>query len=181
MTVEEYLAGEPLAPTRREYVAGDVYALAGGSVDHNQLKHNLERALGNQLEDRPCRVASADQLLRAADDRYYYPDVVVSCDPSDSQPLYQDQPRLVAEVTSESTRRVDHTEKRAAYLLIPSLVAYVLVEQHLMHVSVHRRDGDRWLIETLTEPDDLVRLDSLGFELSLARLYRRTRLDPAAT
>jgi Uma2 family endonuclease len=107
---------------------------------------------------------------------YYYPDVMVCCDPTDNARYYRERPRFILEVLSEETRRTDEREKTLAYFHTPSLEAYVIVEQERLAVTVFRRDrGQWWKTETLTEPGSLVRLDSLGFEMSLERIYRRTK------
>lgn len=50
-----------------------------------------------------------------------------------------------------------------------------MIEQSKMQVTVFRRDdGTWWRREILTQPGDLIRLDSLGFEITLERVYRRT-------
>ena len=79
------------------------------------------------------------------------------------------------EVLSDETRRTDEREKSLAFFHTPSVEAYILIEQAKLQVTVFRRDGDTWWVaEVLTQASDLVRRDSLGFEISLERIYRRT-------
>ncbi|MCC7493284.1 MAG: Uma2 family endonuclease, partial [Fimbriimonadaceae bacterium] len=87
-------------------------------------------------------------------------------------------PRFVVEITSPETQRTDSIEKAAAYFETPSIESYVQVSQTALAVAVHRRDAGQptWITERLVQPADELRLDSLGFSLALARLYRRTGL-----
>ena len=71
--------------------------------------------------------------------RFYYPDATVVCDPAPPQQTWQDRPVVIVEVASESTRRVDEGEKREAYLTIPSLAVYLLVETDRPRVVAYRR------------------------------------------
>ena len=173
---EDYLAGELVAEVRHEYVGGRVFPMPGASDDHNRIVGNLFLALGNHLQGHVCEVFSNDMKARTHGQVYYYPDVMVCCDPTDNARYYRERPRFIFEVLSEETRRTDEREKALAYFHTPSLEAYVIVDQERLAVTVFRRDrGQWWKTETLTEPGSLVRLDSLGFEISLERIYRRTK------
>lgn len=100
---------------------------------------------------------------------------MVCCNPADNARYYREHPRYVFEVLSDETRRTDEREKALAYFHTPSVEAYILIEQAIRQVTVFRRDGGTWWqAEILTQPGDVVRLDSLGFEISLERIYRRT-------
>jgi Uma2 family endonuclease len=172
---EDYLTGELSADVRHEYVGGRVFAMAGASADHNRIAGNVFRALGNHLEGHPCEAFSNDMKIRTHREVFYYPDVMVCCDPADNARYYRERPRYVFEVLSEETRRTDEREKSLAYFHTPSVEAYILIEQAEMQVTIFRRNGETWWeAETLTQPSDVVRLDALGFEVSLERVYRRT-------
>ena len=172
---EDYLAGELSAEVRHEYVGGRVFAMAGASADHNRIAGNIFRALGNHLEGHPCEAFSNDMKIRTHREVFYYPDVMVCCDRADNARYYRDHPRFVFEVLSDETRKTDEREKSLAYFHTPSVEAYILIEQAKMQVTVFRRDGGTWwTVEVLTQPGDTVRLDSLGFEIPLEQIYRRT-------
>ncbi len=172
---DDYLAGESESDVRHEYVGGRVFAMAGASADHNRIAGNIFRELGNHLEGHPCEAFSNDMKIRTHREVFYYPDVMVCCDPADNARYYRERPRYVFEVLSDETRRTDEREKALAYFHTPSVEAYILVEQAKRQVTVFRRDGGTWWqAECLTHPGDVVRLDSLGFAISLERIYRRT-------
>lgn len=82
MTIEEYLAWEPQQELRYEYVNGEVFAIAGGTIPHNDITLNFYTALYPHLRARGCRVNVSDVKVQVdTKSPYYYPDVIVSCDP----------------------------------------------------------------------------------------------------
>ncbi len=107
---------------------------------------------------------------------FYYPDVLVACDSTDNAPYYRERPTVIFEVLSPETERTDRREKAIAYRQLPSLEAYVLVEQERMALTVLRRAEVGWRAEQLQGPDAVLRLPSLGIDLPLERIYERTEI-----
>lgn len=173
LTPEEYLTGEEASPQKHEYLNGVVHAMAGGTPDHSSLAVRIGALFDARLRGRSCRPYNSDMRLRIereADHRFYYPDAMVVCHPRRTG-SWQDEPVVLVEVLSASTSRVDHGEKREAYLQIPSLRHYVMVDSEKIEViGWHFRGGD-WAAEILREPAELVRLESIGCEFSLREIY----------
>ena len=140
ITVEQYLELEEASPVRHEYVAGVMHAFAGTSKRHNRIALNLAKILSIAAASGPCRVYMSDVKLRAASDAYYYPDVMVACGAEGADPFVEETPCLVVEITSPSTAVIDRREKLVAYKRIPTLEAYVIVEQDERRVQRHWRD-----------------------------------------
>lgn len=140
VSVDEYREIEAVSPVRHEYVAGVMHALAGASKRHNRIAGNVFRFLSDAAGSGPCRVFMSDVKLRAADDVYYYPDVMVACGPEGPDPYVEDAPCLLVEVASPSTAVIDRREKLVVYKRIPTLKAYVIVEQDERRVQRHWRD-----------------------------------------
>ena len=104
-------------------------------------------------------------------DMFYYPDLLVTCDPNDSEKYFKTHPSLIVEVLSDSTETTDKREKRINYQSLDSLQEYVLVSQDEMKVEVYRRDNDsNWTVETLAQNDSFV-LNSVGLTLTIADIY----------
>ncbi len=61
-------------------------------------------------------------------DAFYYPDVMVVCDPADKNRYYRERPTIIIEVLSPDTERTDRREKANADRQIPTLAAYIMVE-----------------------------------------------------
>src|SRR5437660_9009490 len=138
LSVAEYLAGERDSDVRHEYVDGQVYAMAGASDRHNRIALNIASRLNEHLVNDECEAFVSDMKIKVEEALYYYPDVVVTCDPPGGDAYFRTQPRLIVEVTSPSTERVDRYEKLHAYRRIESLQEYVLVSQDAPLIEVHR-------------------------------------------
>lgn len=101
LTVEEYLELERASPVKHEYVAGYIYAMSDASNAHNIISGNVYMALRQHLRGTPCRAFMADVKARIeAADRFYYPDVMVSCEQGGDS-YYRTEPVLIIEVLSD--------------------------------------------------------------------------------
>jgi len=177
-----YLAWEEMQEERHEYIAGEVFAMVGVRQSYNLATGNLYSSLRQLLKGSPCRVfVEAVKTRVEAADCFFYPDVVVTCDPRDRlTPDYVSHPLLVAEVLSESTAAFDRGRKFAAYRKLESLQDYVLVDLAAQRIEVFRRDVEnRWVLYDYG-PEDQVELASLGLHLSVEALLEDTREDFAA-
>ena len=174
ITVEEYLEFEQDAQIRHEYVAGQVYAMAGASEAHNLIVTNLIAILRPHLRGSSCRAFVSDMKVKVKTqqaDIFYYPDLLVTCDPNDRKKYFKTSPSLIVEILSDSTETTDKREKRINYQTIDNLQEYVLVSQDEIRVEIYRQDnnGD-WTVETLGKNDDLA-LDSVRLTLTMADIY----------
>ncbi|SJM91218.1 conserved hypothetical protein [Crenothrix polyspora] len=143
LTPEAYLLQENdnLMEIRHEYVNGLVYAMGGASREHNRVSGRLFVRLAQHLEGTPCEPFQSDmkvKVQRANDVRFYYPDVHVTCE-EETDRYYNEQPCLIVEVLSDSTQRIDRTEKRLAYQMLESLQEYVLLSQESPYLEIYRR------------------------------------------
>lgn len=174
ITEAEYLAGEPLATVRHEYVDGKVYAMAGTSRRHHRIALNLVRRLPLETPDgKPCAIHASDVKVRADKSKaYYYPDVVVGCEADDTNPYYLEKPCLIAEITSKSTEWKDYFEKALAYQKIPSLQAYWIISPDQPQVVVFYRDTENdWEVTRYADLEQTVPLPCLEAPLTLADIY----------
>jgi Uma2 family endonuclease len=184
--VDDYLAGEPDSPIKHEYVGGVVYAMAGARNVHNLVASNTLVALGSRLHGRgrPYRAYNSDTKIRIRlphQVRFYYPDASVICRPNPPDDSFQDEPAVIVEVLSERTRRIDEGEKRDAYLTIPSLSCYLLVEQGAAAVVVFRRTEQGFVREVHRGLDAVIPLGEIDSELPLAEIYEGVEFVPEAT
>ncbi len=184
LSVEEYLAAETDGEVRHEYLGGYLYAMAGAKTIHNRVSGAFYANLYAQLRGQPCEPFNSDMKVRvqmASHTRFYYPDGMVVCSPNGPDDPFQDQPVVIAEVISESTRRTDEGEKREAYLTIPSLKVYLLIETGQPRVVAYRRDAeatgstDRFRSEVYAGLEEVVPLDEISAELALNDLYERVK------
>lgn len=170
----DYLRWETEQPDKHEYVAGEVFAMGGASRRHVTVSGNFFAALNQALDGTPCRTYMADMKVEVArDTAYFYPDVLVTCDPADHKAdLTMTSPTLVAEVLSPSTAAYDRGDKFAAYRGIPSLREYVLIDPDKKTVELYRRGEDGlWVLRDIA-PGTPLPLASVGVEVDWDRLFR---------
>ena len=177
LTVDEYLESEKFSPVRREYLAGQVYAMSGASTAHNLIAGNVFAQLRAHLRGGPCQVFISDMKLHIeAINTFYYPDVMVACDPEDQGDYFKTRPILIIEVLSPTTAAIDRREKLLAHQKIASLREYILISEDEIKVEVYRRDqGGKWWEHTLEREGEL-RLESVEFKIDLTDLYEDVRL-----
>ena len=177
----EYLQTERLAPTKSEYLAGRVIAMAGASYAHNRLSTNIAANLHLALRNKPCVVLGSDMRVKIAEvNAYFYPDVVIVC----GQPQFEDEqedtllnPTVVIEVLSPSTEAFDRGEKFAAYQRIPTLREYLLVAQDRMQVEQYvRQPGGEWQRTEYTDLAQKVHLPSVGIDVPVELIYEGVNL-----
>lgn len=172
-TVDEYLAREARAEVRHEYVAGQVYAMAGGTRRHNRIVMNLGSRLHAAAQGGPCEVYQSDMKVRApgvGGDRilFYYPDVVVACEPeAETEELYLSDPCLIVEVLSRSTETTDRREKWLAYGAMPSLRWYILAHSERPEVTYFARNRTGEWETARLEGAEPLEIDCPGLRLRL--------------
>jgi Uma2 family endonuclease len=174
ITVAEYLSGELIAVQNHEYVDGSVYAMTGASTRHNRIATNATVSVGAQLRKNPCQVFNSDMKIRVRQSRsirFYYPDLLLVCQPNPDSDLFQDHPVVIVGVLSDSTRRVDEYEKREAYLTINSLNCYLMLEQDRPAAVVYRRGENGFQREDYEDLDAVVTLGEIGCQLRLNDVY----------
>jgi Uma2 family endonuclease len=174
MTYEEYRSFERSSPTKHEFVAGELFAMAGGSFDHSTIAVNVVVALHAALRDSPCTTLNSDMRIRTGDDVGAYPDASVVCGDRRFTDDARDEllnPTVIVEVLSPSTEAYGRGEKFVHYQTIGSLRAYVLVSTAARRVDVFtRQDGDAWLLRS-HPGGSFVDLSSIGARLSVDALY----------
>jgi Uma2 family endonuclease len=181
VSVEDYLTGELASPIKHEYLAGVVYAMAGGSNAHSLIAANIIASAHARLRGKRCRPFTSDTKIRVQlphEVRFYYADVPVICRPNRQRESFQDDPAVIFEVLSKKTRRIDEGEKKDAYLTIPSLFVYALVEQDTATIVVLRRTPTGFVREVYHGLDAVLPLSEIGIELPLAEVYDAVEFAP---
>jgi len=172
MTVEEYFLLDKTDPdTRYEYSDGYIYAMSAGSFNHDAIKSNIQRILWSLLSGGKCRVYSSDIKVCISKDRYFHPDVTVTCDPRDrgDGDLIQ-SPRLIVEVLSPGTELKDRTRKLENYITHPTIEEYLLVSSQALNIELYRKEQNKWVYSAFGVDDD-IDLASLGVRFSVAEAY----------
>jgi len=184
MSIEEYLLFEETATTKHEYLDGETFAMTGGTLAHNKISTNILKTLFGQLESSGCNVYMSDVKVRIeANNSFYYPDVLVDCGSYQKERLFVESPSIIFEVLSPSTAATDRREKLVAYKRIPSLKAYVIVQQSRKLISVYlRSNAEDWTIQEMRSNDDFSVELFFGrtVKLSVNEIYEGTDIDDGA-
>lgn len=170
---DTYLAWEEAQPEKHEYIAGEVFAMAGARREHVVVSLNLALAFKQRLRGGPCQAYIGDMKLRVEQtDAFYYPDVMVSCSAKDhAAEQFLSNPALIVEVLSESTVAFDRGNKFAAYRSLASLKEYVIVDIAPRRVECYRRTPENdWLMHEYLADDDC-EFTSLGVTVPMAEIF----------
>ena len=181
-TPEQYLEMDRKAEYRSEYVNGELLAMAGASRGHNLIVTNLVREVSGLLRGRPCETYSNDMRVRVSPACYTYPDMVVACDGPEFEDSSQDillNPVVLMEVLSPTTEKDDRSWKFAHYRHLATLTDYVMLSQYQPLVEHYTRNSDdKWVLTDLRGLSSVLRLPSIGCELSFSVIYERVEFPP---
>lgn len=174
LTHEDYFALEETEDQRYEYLAGEVFAMAGGTESHALIGTNTVIALGSAFRDKPCRVYGPDmRIYMPAHDKFCYPDVMVLCEAGRRHERYVEEPALIVEVLSETTEAYDRGLKFEQYRSIEALRYYLLLSQERPHAELYHREApDLWSFREATGESAGLVLAEWDIVLPLSELYR---------
>jgi Uma2 family endonuclease len=178
ITVDEFLTLEFSGAEgfRVELDNGVISMMAGGSVRHARIQRNLIGLLYASLKGSGCSPYGSDVGVRTHDLSLRYPDVTIICGHNDEQSdaLFEiDNPRVVFEILSPSTRRLDLETKLQEYCATVSLDAIIYIDPDAETIRILRRNADRGWDDREVEPGADVVLTSLGVTLSRADIFAR--------
>ncbi len=177
-TFLEYLEIETLSDIKHEYRDGYIYAMAGGSYEHNVIGGNTIKALGNALSNKEgdCKTLTSDMKVYIESiNEAVFPDVSVLCDepefPRGTRSAITN-PSLIIEVLSDSTEAYDRGSKFHKYRQLPSFKEYVLIAQHEPKVEAfYRHDASFWRISTAIGLESSIHLYSIDCDIALKDIY----------
>lgn len=178
MTPEKYLEFDNNSDTKYEYFDGDIFAMTGGSLNHNQISINIASQLKSTLRGSPCRPLASDMRVKVNEiNKYTYPDIVVVCGRIDLEKVNGLEtllnPVVIIEILSDSTEAYDRGKKFTHYRLIPSLREYILVSQNYCNVEQFSR-GHSGIWQILDPCMDMTRsitIEPIDCELLLSDIY----------
>jgi Uma2 family endonuclease len=179
--VEEYLARERQAEIRSEYLAGQIVAMSGASLQHNLIATNLIGELKSCLRKMGCRIVAGDMRVHIpACDRYVYPDLVIICGtPMLKEDEYLDtllNPTAIIEVLSPSTSDYDRNNKARCYFTLPSLQSYYLIPQNREEqIEVFTRQAEhRWELRLIPNVSTEM-VEIAGCQVAVEEIYERVK------
>jgi len=179
LTVEEYLKQEEESGIKYEYHEGEIYALAGGTINHGKLCGNVFGEIRTELKNKKSNCKPYTSEIKVHIEKtnsYVYPDSMVICgemETSENELNSVTNPVLIVEVLSKSTAEYDRGDKFYLYRQLKSFKEYVLIEQDRYVVDVHYKNdnSDLWKITRYVGLEQMINLQSIGIEISMKELY----------
>jgi Uma2 family endonuclease len=169
LTIAEYLEMENASQEKHEYYRGEVFAMSGAKVPHNEIVGNLYFALRKKLQGKKCKPYGSDQRIHIeANTLFTYPDISIVC--GDIITLNNDNfnvlnPSVLIEVLSPTTKNHDRGDKFKLYRDIPTLKEYVLVDSESTGVEIFRLNATQhWELEEYHK-------DAEGFEIRAVDVF----------
>ena len=178
VTPEEYLTLEETAEYKSEYYRGEIFAMAGTSINHNRIVRNLSRKLDQALINNKCEAFTSDiKVWIQEKDLFTYPDVIVVCGKPEFYPDRDDtimNPLVIIEVLSDSTKNYDRIEKFEFYRTLPTFQEYILVDQYKIHIEhFYQESKGKWIFTEYNHIDDVLNFEKIDLKMSLKDIYYR--------
>jgi Uma2 family endonuclease len=181
LTIEEYLEYERTADEKHEYYQGEIFAMCGAKVTHNEIVVNILTALKQKLKGKPCKPYNSDQRIHIPKNTLFtYPDISIVCGKTIT--LNNDEfnvlnASVIIEVLSPGTKNYDRGEKFQLCRDIPTLKEYILADSQFVHVEAFRLNAKgHWELEEYKTLNEVVQLPSVGVSLLLNEIYEGTKL-----
>ncbi|MEA5510476.1 Uma2 family endonuclease [Crocosphaera sp. UHCC 0190] len=177
-TSEEYCQLEETAEYKNEYRDGEIIPMTGATINHNLIAGNFYKIFPTNINNEDYWVFMSDVRLWMPEYRLYtYPDVMVV----KGKPVYEGKGTnniinalIIVEVLSKSTRDYDRTDKFKFYRSIPEFKEYILIDQYSYYIEqFYKQNNGEWLFKTYESENDILKLYSVYFQLSILDIYNR--------
>lgn len=181
-TAQEYLALEDKAEYKSEYYQGEIFQMAGGSINHSRIARNICTALEDAFAERPCEAFNSDAKLKVEAINFFaYPDTMALCGEirtaAESDEIITN-PSVIVEVLSDSTANYDRTTKFGFYRALESLQTYVLIDQHRVYIERFQlNEAGKWEYDTIDEVEGVLELLILDVKIPITRIYRKVQFE----
>jgi Uma2 family endonuclease len=179
MTLAEFLVWDDGTGTPYELINGAPRAMAPARPRHGLIQRNAGRAIESRIGlGGPCRVYDNTGVVLTVlgDDRYYIPDLSMSCEALGDD-LYLHEPKLIVEVLSPSTGRDDKAVKVPHYCALPTVEEVWLIDSQRALVLVWQKRNGQWIGSLPLQPGQSFQSDLLGGEVAIADLFLGTGLE----
>jgi len=176
LTAKEYLEIESNAQYKSEFFYGEMFSMAGGSINHADIGGNVYHALRILLRGTRCRPYNSDlRVVVDPKNHFAYPDVSIVCggvQQIESAIESVANPVAILEVLSPTTESHDRGAKFRSYQSMPSLREYFLISQNKPSVERFERVGEgKWTLSYHEGLDAEVPISSVPCELPLTEIY----------
>ncbi len=169
LTEEEYFLFEEKNELKHELINGNLHEMSGVSIFHNDIVGNLFFLFRTLLKKADWKVAFESFKVKTPEGNFFYPDLAV-CYPK-VEKYFSQQPLLIVEVLSDTTRKYDLTDKFIQYQKIETLQYYLCVEPEQQVVLFYYKQNNEWIAETFTKNEELISLPELNISFPLSDIY----------
>jgi Uma2 family endonuclease len=184
LSPEEYLDWEAKQEDKYEYENGKIIAMTGGTIPHSQIAGNLFALLLSHLRGKGCKISVNDAKVMTKSEKYYYPDVAVTCDERDRMAIdFLQYPCLIAEVLSPTTEARDRGIKQQHYMQIDTLQTYILITAERPRFEIFQRGERSWeyLFLEINEVDfkindPIIQIAKIDLSFPMSSLYENVDL-----
>ena len=176
MTPDEFLAWQEKQDKLYELVDGlpvlPLKMMTGATRAHDRVAVNILASLHRQLRGGPCAPTTDALAVRIPAGNIRRPDITVECGQGTRRGTSVEEPRVVIEVLSPSTRTFDRFRKLIEYQSIDSLRHILLVDTEAPRVDMVTRQPDgRWVPAAYEGLDAVIDLTAVGASLGLADVF----------
>jgi Uma2 family endonuclease len=163
-----------------ELIAGVIIMMSNPSEPHEKIASNIGISLGAHMRRRKCHTYQGGMRVQRHDDSKafdkYKPDVLMRFGTLGTK-TYSTDPIVMVEVLSRSTIDFDRGPKLEFFKTLPTLQHIVLAYQDQMRLEHYRRakdssDGDAWVMEVLTKPEQDLQFAGIEFTMPLVDAYQ---------
>jgi len=176
LTVEDFLKIRFASDQKAELSNGRIRMMAGGKSSHARVQINIVAWLRIALRGSGCRPFGSDMGVRTHDLSLRYPDVSVFCGHNtfdDDQLTVFDDPKVLIEVLSPSTRDEDMGVKLPEYQSIPSVETIVFIEPDTGVMRLVQRTGRAAWNDSELDSESDIPLSSLNLTIPNAEIFAR--------
>jgi Uma2 family endonuclease len=172
----DYLSMERETLHKHEYYRGEVFAMSGASIHHNDVFSNLFGYLSSKLKGKNCKPYGSDLRIHIPlNTLYTYPDISIICGKPETTDNSFDtitNPSVIIEILSPSTKSYDRGDKFNLYRQIPTLQEYILIDSETVSVEHFvKTDVHEWMLTELKSITDTFMIKTVAIPVALEELY----------
>lgn len=171
-------------PSRRdvgktEFIDGSLVVKPAANRWHNLIATNLVVAIGSRVSRGTCEIYSSDMQVQIGKNSICFPDVVVVS----GEPIFNEgngevlqNPTVVIEIFSPTSKSARHTQKVEGFLAIPNIKEFLLVNESELRVDHYvRQNAKTWMYKIYDERDDMINIEAIHCKLSLVEVYGQAK------
>ena len=181
VSVQQFFSWLANQEGRFELVNGQIRMMTGATYRHNQVKNNVTVALTPLARACGCGSTTSDTGVQTGEHGIRYPDVVIDCGPQSPNSMTVNNPVIVVEISSPSTRGTDLGVKLYEHQNLDAVQMIIQIEPDVIDVAVHRRAPGGWVVEVYQTQHALIDLPPLKGSLAVTDIYFGLDVRPRPT